>query len=117
LPQAAIAHGGGSHNERTISNSFGDRFEFLRVLQNMRCTHRRAGFAKREFEWIYQPEMATAKISHGASGSANVERIARAHEDDDQVVEMGDRQAINSSGISRLRCRRSLLQVGFRSNF
>jgi len=98
-PQAAVAHRCRSHHERTISNGFGYRFEFLRVPQDMRCTHRRPSFAKRQFVRIYQAQMTAAKIGHGASGGANVQRIARAHENDDEVIEMGERQAINSSGI------------------
>jgi hypothetical protein len=33
--------------------------------------------------------MEKAKVAHGASGGADVERIARADEDDMQVIELG----------------------------
>jgi hypothetical protein len=31
--------------------------------------------------------MVKAKVAHGASGRANVERVARGHQDDAQMVE------------------------------
>ncbi len=85
----AAADGGSANNEGAIRDGFGDRFEFFGAGEQWLSTNGGTRFAKGRFVGIHDAQMEEAEVAHGASGGANVERIARLDKDDAQVVELG----------------------------
>lgn len=85
----AAADGGGADDEGAIRNCFSESLEFLSAGKQRRSAHGGARFPKCQLVGIYDAEMEEAKVAHGASGGADVERIARADEYDAQVIELG----------------------------
>src|SRR5512136_2540137 len=77
-----------AHDEGTVRHGVGKGREDLRTLQDVRRTHSRARFAKRRLEGIHEPQRANSEIAHGTGCRADIERIARGHENDAQVVEL-----------------------------
>ena len=71
--QAAIAHG------------FLHGMVFFGFRQKRRGTNRRNRLAKGPFIRRDYTQMKRAEIAHRACGRADIERIARAHQDDAQV--------------------------------
>ena len=90
VPQFAAADGGGSDDEGAVCDGVGHGLEFLGAGEQRRSSDSGTRFAKRQLERIHHPEMKEAEIAHGAGGGADVQRVARIHEDDAQVVELGE---------------------------
>src|SRR5271154_4762984 len=88
-----------SDHQRTIGNGFSQRLEFFRAGQNFRRSHGRACSFKRHIVGIHYPQMAKSKVAHRSSGRADVEGIARVHEDDAQTIEFSRKR--QSVGILR----------------
>src|SRR6266700_2669175 len=53
--------------------------EFLCVRQQRRRTDSGARLTKSNFIWGYHSQVTETEVAHGASGCANVERVARSH--------------------------------------
>jgi hypothetical protein len=85
----AAADRGGPDNERAIRHSFRDGLKFFGAGEQWGGADGGARFAKCQFIRIHDAKMEEAEVAHGASGGANVERIARLDENDAQVVELG----------------------------
>jgi len=86
----------GSDHERAIGDGFCDGFEFFRLSKQGGGAYGGAGILKRDIVRIHHPQMKKSKVTHCPGGSANIERIARVHEDHAQMIEFsGNRQAGN----------------------
>ncbi len=86
--QFTIADRRGSHDQRAIGHGVGDALEMLRLRQNFGSANGRARFPKGGFERIYHAQRTKSKVAHGASRRADVQGIARGHEDYMQTVEL-----------------------------
>ena len=85
--QIAVADGCGPHNERAIGDRIGHGFEFFRLRKDRRSSHGGACLAKRHLVEIHDAKVKESEVAHGASGSANIERVARAYQDNAEKVE------------------------------
>src|SRR5215469_2531353 len=92
LMERAIAYGSRAYNQRAISDSFGDRGTFFSVFENLRRTHGRARLAERQFIGIDDPQVVRAEIRHGAGGRTDIQRIARANQNHNEVGKIGNWQ-------------------------
>src|SRR5580704_4513434 len=93
--QVAMADGGGADNQRAIRNRFGYGFIFFSAGQDGCGADGRTGALKCHIVGIYHPQMANSEVAHCPRGRADVEGIARVHQDDAQMIEFGrNRQAI-----------------------
>jgi len=92
--QIAMSNGGGSDHERAIGNRRGYGFIFFRTGQYFRRGHGGTGAFKCHIVRIHYPEMAKSEVAHCPRCRANVEGIARVHQDNAQMIEFGrNRQA------------------------
>ena len=82
-----VTRGGRPNDQSAISDCAGDCLMFLRVGEKFRCTYCGTRFAKRQVVLVHDAQVAKAKIAHGARGSANIQRIARGHQDHALAVE------------------------------
>lgn len=93
--QVTVADGGSSNDQRTVRNRFGHGLVFFGGRQHGCGADGRTSIAKGHVVWIYHPQMLKSEVAHGSSGRADVERIARVHQDDAQMIEFGwYRQAV-----------------------
>jgi len=86
----AAADGCGTDNEGAIRNGFGNGFELFSAVKQWRGANGGTRFAEGQLVGIHDAKMKETEVAHGASGGANVERIAGLDEDDAQVVELGE---------------------------
>ena len=86
----AAADGGGSDDEGAIRDGFGNGFELFGASEQWLSANRGTRFAGGQFVGIHYAQMEEAKVAHGASSGADVERIARLDKDDVQVLELGE---------------------------
>ena len=86
----AAADGGGTDNEGAIRNGFGNGFELFSAVKQWRGANGGTRFAEGQVVGIHDAKMKETEVAHGASGGANVERIAGLDEDNAQVVELGE---------------------------
>jgi len=84
--EMASADRGGADDERAVGDGVFDGFELLGAREHGRSADGGAGLPKRGRIGLYDAQMAEAEIAHGASGGADVERVARLDEDDAQAV-------------------------------
>ena len=84
--QRPISHRSSANYQGTIRNCFGDGLDFFGFCQHVAGADSRASLTKRHGIGIDHSQAMSAEIAHGASRRANVERIARAHEDDDEAL-------------------------------
>jgi hypothetical protein len=82
----------GADNEGTIRDGFGDGFEFRSLCKQRRSANGGTRFAESQFIGVHNAQMEEAEVTHGASGGANVERVAWLDEDDAQAVGFGIRR-------------------------
>jgi hypothetical protein len=87
--QLPLAHGGGSHNETAIFDSFRDGLELLGFGKQRRGTNGGTRLAKSQFVRVYYAKMEKTKVAHGAGGGADVEGVARGHKHHPQAVGFG----------------------------
>ncbi len=85
--QDAAADGGGSNHERAVGDGFCNGVVLFGLRKQRGSSDGRTRFAKGRVVGVHQAQAKEAKVAHGARRSANVERIARGHEDDAQAVE------------------------------
>ncbi len=70
------------HHQRAIGHSLGHAGKLLRGRKNpSRSPNRRTRLAKCPFVRVHHPQTGEAEIAHGPRRGANVERIARRHQD------------------------------------
>jgi hypothetical protein len=92
--QVAVADGGGSDYECAVGDSFGYGFILFCGAQHGCGADGGTSVIKCDIVGIHDPQMAESEIAHGPSGRADVEGIARVHQDDAQIVEFsGNGQA------------------------
>ena len=84
--ELAMADGGGANDQRAVGDGIGDCLEFFRGGQQGGRADGRARLAKRGVEGVDESETLKAEVRHGARRRANVERIARGHQDDTEAV-------------------------------
>ena len=84
--ELAVAEGGGSDDQGAVGNGISYRGEFFGLLHDGGGTDGRAGFAECEFVGFDDAEVEESEVAHGAGGSAKIERIAGADEDDAEVL-------------------------------
>ena len=87
MVQFPVADGSGAHDQRTIGHGFGNGLEFFRACEHGGGAHGGARFAERDLVGIYDAQAKETEIAHGAGGGADIERVARAYQDDAQGVE------------------------------
>ena len=87
VTQCAASHGSGSDNQRAISDGLRNVLEFLRVRKQRRGTDRGTCLTKGRIVGVHDAQMQETEVAHGASGRANVERVACGHQHDAQTVE------------------------------
>jgi hypothetical protein len=76
-----------SYHERAVRDGFGHALELFRAREQRRSSHSGTRFAPRHFVRVHHAQAKKAEVAHGASGGADVERVARTHQDDAQTVE------------------------------
>jgi hypothetical protein len=93
--QRALASRSRTDNERAVGNGLGQSFVFLGTLEKFGRADCRARLAECNCIGIDQPQLMHAEVAHCPCCGADVQRIARAHKDDDEIVEFGgDRQTL-----------------------
>ena len=94
--QVAMADGSGSDHERAVGNRFRHSFILLSRRQHSGGAHGRASALKRHIIRIDDPQTLETEVAHSPSGGADVERIARVHQNDAQMIEFSrSRQAVS----------------------
>lgn len=86
-----VADGCGANDEGAVRDGFGDGGEFFGGGENRGSADGGARFAEGQFVGIHDAEVEEAEVAHGASGCADIERIARVDEDDAEAVGLGVR--------------------------
>jgi hypothetical protein len=86
---ALRAGGGGADDQGTAGDSFGDGVDAVGVGEEIGSADGGASFAVGRIVGIYEREIEEAEVAHGASGSADVERIASGDENYAEAVEFG----------------------------
>ncbi len=85
--QVAMANCCGSDNERAIRDRFGYGAVLFGAGQHGGGAHGGTGALKCHIVWIDYPQAVKTKVAHCPSGCADVERIARVHQDHAQMIE------------------------------
>jgi hypothetical protein len=93
--QVAMADCGGSHHERAVGYCFGYGLVLFGAGQHRRGTYGGTGTLKCHLVGIHYAQVVKSKIAHRPSGRADVEGIARVHQDNAQSIEFSSkRQAV-----------------------
>jgi hypothetical protein len=87
MSQVAIPHCRSSNHQRAVGNRFGYGFEFFGARQYVGCAHGGASAFKSHIVGIHYTQMLKSEIAHRPRGCADVEGIARVHQDDAQTIE------------------------------
>jgi DNA-binding response OmpR family regulator len=94
--QVAMTDSSGSDYQRAVGNRLSHSFVLLRRRQHGGGAHRGASALKRNIVRIHDSQTLETEVAHGPSGGADVERIARVHQDDAQMIEFSrSRQAVS----------------------
>jgi hypothetical protein len=88
MMQIPVANSGGSHHESAIGYGFGHICLYFCAGEKFRGAYRGTRLSECRFKRRNQPQPGEAKVAHGARSCANVERVARGHQDDVQVFEL-----------------------------
>jgi hypothetical protein len=80
--QVTLTNCGRSDYQPAVRHGLGDARVFLCVRELRRRTDSGARLTKSGFIWGYHSQVTETEVAHGASGCANVERVARSHQDD-----------------------------------
>ncbi len=93
--QVAMTNRCRSDHQRAIGNCFGYGFVLFGAGQYFRSADGGARALKCHFVGIHHPQVMKSKVAHGTSGRADVEGIARVHQDNAQTIEFSrKRQAV-----------------------
>src|SRR5581483_7712460 len=76
----------GTNHKGAVGHSFGQARVLCGALQQRRCSHSRAGLAKRRFIGIHHTQMAKTKVAHSTRSRADVERVTRGDKHNAQTV-------------------------------
>lgn len=85
MTESAAADGGGADDQGAIGDGVGQGGEFAGVGQDLCATGGGAGLAEGGRVGLDDAQMRKAEIAHGAGGRAEIEGIARGHQDDTQA--------------------------------
>jgi hypothetical protein len=86
VPQIAVAHGSGSHNQGAVRHSLRYGGALLGASQQFCSAYSGPRFSKCNLKRIYNPESAEAEIAHGARSRSNIQRIACVHQDNAKAI-------------------------------
>jgi hypothetical protein len=108
----AMGECAGAEDEGAVCDSFGEVLCTLGVLEKTFGLDCGPGFSPVRLIRRDNREMREAEVGHGARDGANVERVARADEDDLDVVALGsgeqemivDRGRLQADAAKRRRC-------------
>jgi hypothetical protein len=81
MVQFAAADRGGSNDEGAIGNGFGDSLKLFRAGEQRGGADGGTGLAKGDFVRVDHAQTEEPEVAHGASGGADIERVARGHQD------------------------------------
>ena len=84
-----MANGRGSNHQRAIRNRLTYRFKLFRAGEHRRCANRGTRAFKCHIVGIHHSQMLKSEVAHGTGSRANVEWIARVHQDNAQAIEFG----------------------------
>ncbi len=87
--QFAMANGSGADHQAAIARGVCDRVVFFGSGKERRCADGGYRFPEGFFVRHNHAKMQRAEIAHGASRCADIQRIARTHQHDSQVWEVG----------------------------
>src|SRR5579863_5533890 len=87
--QIARANRSSSHHKGAVGNCLGNGFVFFCGSQHGGGTDRRTSLAECRLEWVHYPQTMKTKVAHRPGSRADVERIARVHQHDMQILEFG----------------------------
>ena len=87
--QFAAADGGGSNNEAAVRDGLGHGLELRGAGEKRRGSDGGTRLAEGQVVGVHDAKVEESEVAHGASGGAEVERVARGDEDDAQTVEFG----------------------------
>ena len=73
----AVADGGGADDERAVGDGFGDGGEFFGGDEDRSASDGGASLTEGGFVRLDDAHAEEAEVAHGASGRADVQRIAR----------------------------------------
>jgi hypothetical protein len=116
--QVAMAYSGGSDHERAVGNRLSYGFEFFSVGQQVRCAYGGACVLKGDIIGVYDPQVKKSKIAHCPSGGADVQGIARVHQDHAQMIEFSrnsQARIFYGTGRSAFRGRVAVCSANFMS--
>jgi len=90
--QIAMPDRSGSNHKRAVGNRIGNRFILFGAGQHVCRAHCGASALKCYIVGMHHSQMAKSEVAHCPSGGADVERIARIHQDHTQVIEFNSRE-------------------------
>jgi len=76
-----------SDDERAIGDGVGDGWEFARTLQEVSCFDGRFRLQKGDVVRVDQAQIHGAEVAHCARGRADVQRVARRHQNHGEVLQ------------------------------
>jgi hypothetical protein len=88
MPYFPAANRGGSHDQSAIGHGLTDGGKYARVGEELGGADGGARFAEGWLIGIDETEVEEAEVAHRASGSADVEWVARGDENDAEMVEV-----------------------------
>ncbi len=86
MMQFAFAHRGGADHQAAVGDGFGHAAEDLRIQQHLRGANGGARTEVGGFPRSNQPKIPEAEVAHRTRRRADVQRIARAHQHDAQLI-------------------------------
>jgi hypothetical protein len=86
---------GGTDGQGTIGDSAGYARVFACALQDITRFDGRFCFAKRNLLWVYQSQIRESKVAHRPRSRADIQRVARRHKHDSEVLKHVCRYWIN----------------------
>jgi hypothetical protein len=101
--QTALTNGRRSDHEGAIFDSSSNIGEFPGILQQNCPSHGRTSLTKGKTVRVDQAKIAHPEVTHRARRRTNIQRIARAYEHDNQLVEFREElQAFNFTTMRML---------------
>ena len=87
--EIAMSDGGGPYNQRAIGHGVGDGFELFGASEEVGRPDGGTRPLESDVVRIDYAEVLKSEIAHGTGGRSDIERIARVHQDDAQMIEFG----------------------------
>lgn len=92
MVQLALADGRRSDDQCAVLKGFGDGLELFGASEQWFGADGGTGLAKSQLIRVYDPKMEETKVTHGASGGADIEGISRCDKNHAQAVGIGGRR-------------------------